>query len=105
MNEAIRKYRNGVAIDIEVSPNSKEEAIRGYNPWRKRIIVSMKEKPEKFRVNREIVKFFSNLLGVPQGNVRIISGEKDPRKTVYIEGVTEDVARSAIERAAGKKVQ
>ena len=102
MRDAIRKYRDGVAIDIEVSPNSKREEIRGYNQWRKRIIVAMKEKPEKFRVNRELIAFFAELFGVSQDRVRIISGEKNPHKTIYVEGVDPDAAWDAISRRTGK---
>ena len=96
--EGIRKYKSGVAIDIEVSPNSKKEEIKGYNQWRKRVIVAMKEKPEKFKVNRELISFFSSLFNVPQDSVCIISGEKNPHKTIYVEGVSEDAARDVIRR-------
>ena len=102
MEEVIRKYKDGVAIDIEVSPNSKREEIRGFNPWRKRIIVAMKEKPEKFKVNKELISFFSSLFSVPQDRVAIVAGEKNPHKTIYVEGVDVDTARDIIGRRAGK---
>ncbi len=101
MIEALYEYKKGIAIDIEVSPNSKIEAIKGYNPWRKRLIVAMKEKPEKFKVNKELIAFFSSLLDVSQDKVHIILGEKNPHKTIYIEGVSIDAARDAISKRTG----
>jgi len=100
MIEALYEYKEGTAIDIEVSPNSKIEAIKGYNHWRKRLIVAMREKPEKFKVNKELIAFFSSLFNVPQNKVHIIAGEKNPHKTIYIEGVCLDVARDAISERA-----
>ncbi len=102
MIEGIRKQKDGVAIDIEVSPNSKTEEIKGYNEWRKRIIVSMKEKPEKFKVNREIVSFFSSLFHVSQEKVSIISGEKNPHKTIFIRGVSTEQATEIIKERLEK---
>ncbi len=100
--EGIRKYKGGVAIDIEVSPNSKKEEIKGYNEWRKRIEVAMKEKPEKFKVNKELISFFASLFGVSQDKVHIVAGEKNPHKTVYVEGVSEDAARNVIRARTGR---
>ncbi len=100
--KGIRAYKNGVAIDIEVSPNAKKEEIRGYNEWRKRIEVAMKEKPEKFKVNKELISFFSSFFNVPQEKVHIIAGEKNPHKTIYVEDVSEDAARDAIGKRIGR---
>ena len=56
----------------------------------------MKEKPEKFRVNRELVRYFASLFNVPQKNVRIVAGEKNPLKTVLIMGLDENEARKIL---------
>ena len=99
--EAIKKVKNGITIDIEVSPNSKEEKIKSYNEWRKRIVVAMKEKPQKFKVNKELVSFFSSLFNVPVEKVRIASGEKSTNKTIFIEGVEKNEAESIIGKSLG----
>ena len=96
--KAIRESKEGVVIDIEVSPNSNEERIRGYNPWRRRIVVAMKEKPQKFRVNKELISYFSTVFGVPQENIRIVSGEKSTQKSILIMGVNKNDAEQIIGR-------
>ena len=94
--KGIRESGKGIILDIEVSPNSKEEAIRGYDEWRGRITVAMKEKPEKFRVNKEIVDFFSRIFNVDKSRVRIVAGEKSRQKSVLIEGVSLESARKIL---------
>ena len=92
----IRKVKGGILIDVAVSPNSARERIKGYDPWRRRLLVEMKEKPEKFRVNRELVRYFSSLFNVPQQNVRIVAGEKKPLKSILIMGLDENEAREIL---------
>ena len=99
--EAIKNARNGIKIEIEVSPNSKEEGIKSYNQWRKRIVVAMKEKPQKFKVNKELVSFFSSLFNVPTEKVRIVAGEKSTNKTIFIEGIEKDEAERIIGESIG----
>ncbi len=98
----IRKSKDGALIDIDVSPNSKREGCRGYDQWRGRFLLSMREKPEKFKVNREIVEFFSNLFSVEKNRVRIIAGEKSTTKTVLIQGVEIERAEEIIGRCLEK---
>ncbi len=90
---AIRKKENGILIDIIVSPNSKMEGIKGYDKWRDRIIVGMKEKPKKFKVNKELISFFSSLFQIQKNSVKIVAGEKNPMKTIFLEGVDEKRAK------------
>jgi uncharacterized protein (TIGR00251 family) len=100
--EGIKPTDKGVLIDIEVSPNAKREGIKGYNGWRRRIMVDMKEKPEKFKVNKELISFFSNLFKIPKNRVKIVNGEKNPLKTILLEGVDVDEAEKIIGRYIGK---
>ncbi len=99
--KAIKEEKDGVLIEIEVSPNSKEESVKSYNPWRNRIVVSMKEKPQKFRVNKELVVFFSALFRVPQDYVKIVSGEKSKQKGIFIRGVSKNEAEQVIGKYLG----
>ncbi|MCD6276364.1 MAG: YggU family protein [Thermoplasmata archaeon] len=96
--EAIKKSNRGILIYIQVSPNSKEERIKGYDEWRKRILVDMREKPERFRVNKELIKFFSSLFNTPSNWVRIVEGEKSTLKTILVEGISEEYAEEILSR-------
>ncbi len=100
--EGVRRAKDGVLIDIAVSPNAGRERIKNYDPWRGRINVEMKEKPAKFRVNRELIEFFSQLFGVSTAQVHIVAGEKNPHKTIKVEGVSYEEAERVIGRYLGK---
>ncbi len=100
--EGIRASNGGTLIDIEVSPNAKRERIKGYNSWRKRIVVEMKEKPEKFKVNKELVAFFSKIFNISKNDVKIVNGEKNPLKTILLEGIEVERAEEIIRRYIGE---
>ncbi len=94
----LRATKEGVIIEIAVTPNAKKERIKGYDPWRMRLMVDMKEKPEKFKVNRELVRFFATLLNIPPEKVRIVGGEKSTLKSILIVGGKEDELRKILSR-------
>jgi uncharacterized protein (TIGR00251 family) len=81
--EAIKEFENYTLLNIEVSPNSDQFKITGYNNWRKKVVVKIKSPPTKGKANKEIIKEFSNLTG---GKVEIFSGMKSQQKTLKIEG-------------------
>jgi uncharacterized protein (TIGR00251 family) len=87
MKDAIKPSINGVILDLEISPGAKETAVHGYNPWRKRIEIRLSERAQKGRANAELVSFLSGLFKVSSGNVRIISGLTNSKKSVKITGM------------------
>ena len=94
MKDAVRQTRDGVVLDLEISPGAKETAVRGYNPWRRRLEVRLSEKAEKGRANDQLVSFLSGLFGVNSINVQIITGLASSKKSVKIIGAkTEDILK------------
>jgi uncharacterized protein (TIGR00251 family) len=87
MKAAIKPSGDGVILDLEISAGAKETAVHGYNPWRKRIEIRLSERAQKGRANAELVSFLSGLFKVNSGNVRIISGLTNSKKSVKIEGM------------------
>lgn len=83
--KAIKKAENGILVDIEVSPKSKNFEIAGYNKWRERIEVKIKSPPLKGKANHELVKGFSNLT---KCQVEIVAGLKSQHKTLKIYNIT-----------------
>jgi len=47
MKDAIRQAKDGVILDLEISPGAKETGVYGYNPWRRRIEIKLAERAEK----------------------------------------------------------
>ena len=87
MKDAIRQTEDGVILDLEISAGAKETAVHGYNPWRKRIEIRLSERAQKGRANAELVSFLSGLFNVNSGNVRIISGLTNSKKSVKVTGM------------------
>ncbi|MCD6247552.1 MAG: YggU family protein [Candidatus Diapherotrites archaeon] len=68
-------------IKICVTTNSKKFAIRGFDEWRNAWLVSVKEKAEKGKANKELISELSRLFGK---EVRIISGKHSREKVIEI---------------------
>ena len=77
--KAVTETKDGLLVDIEVSPKSKGFEIIGYNPWREKIEIRIKSVPQKGKANKEIINKFSGLTG---SQVEIISGLKSHHKTL-----------------------
>jgi len=68
-------------IQVKVKPNSKSEGVtqEEYN-----FIVEVKEPPKEGRANQAVTKLLAQHFGVPQSQVRILSGFKSKNKVVEI---------------------
>lgn len=84
---AISSLDNNVFIDIEVSPNSNKFQISGFNEWRNRFEICIKQVPQKGKANKEIVKELSKIFNC---DVSISKGEKSSQKTIVCYNVSID---------------
>lgn len=92
---AISSIDNNVFIDIEVSPNSNNFQISGFNEWRNRFEIRIKQVPQKGKANKEIVKELSKIFNC---EVSISKGEKSSQKTIVCYNVSsEDILKKLIE--------
>ena len=71
------------SLDIDVKPNSRHPGMGGFDPWRKRFVVSTSAPPEKGKANKEVLRILTGDLGV-KGAV-IGSGHTSHQKTVTFE--------------------
>ena len=76
---AISSADNNVFVDIEVSTNSNKFQISGFNEWRNRFEIRIKQVPQKGKANKEIVKELSKIFNC---DVSISKGEKSSQKTI-----------------------
>ncbi len=86
MKDAVRQIREGVVLDLEISPGARETIVHGYNPWRKRIEVRLSERAQKGKANEQLVSFLSDLFHVNSRDVRIITGFLNSKKSLLIIG-------------------
>jgi uncharacterized protein (TIGR00251 family) len=84
---AITQTKDGLLLDIEVSPKSDKFKISGYNKWRNVVEVKIKAVPQKGKANKEIMTEFSRITNNP---VEIVSGHKSHHKTLKIYDMEEN---------------
>ena len=80
-SSAIRPKGESTLVDIAVTSGARSTGVKGFDQWRGRILLDVKERPVKNRANREIVDFFSKLFNT---DVRIVSGAKSREKTLQV---------------------
>ena len=80
INNAVVEKNNGIELDLEVIPNSKEFEIVGFNPWTNSLKIKVKEVAEKGKANKELVKALEKIL---KTKVEIIKGKKNRQKKIF----------------------
>jgi len=98
--DIIKKHRNGVTIDLFVTPDSKKCVFpAGFNKWRKKIDVKVCAKAKDNLANLEVVKIVAEFFNKPIKNVYIISGNKTREKTVLIKDVSANTSAKKLKEA------
>lgn len=77
---------DGTIVDIRVIPRASKSAIAGTRD--DAVLVRLKAPPVEGAANAELIRFLADLLGVPQRNIQIVSGERSRGKRVRISGRT-----------------
>jgi uncharacterized protein (TIGR00251 family) len=98
IEDALVAHAKAVSLRLEVLPGSKEPGIRGYDEWRKRVRVSLKEEARGGAANKELLRLVSDLFGVDRDRVGITEGIRSRRKTVTVHSVSVDEAIEALRR-------
>ena len=81
--EAVEDKDKGSVIHVKIKIGKKNH-ISGYDEWRKRIEIELKEKPVEGRANKELISFLSEFFGISSRDIKIIYGEKSREKGIYI---------------------
>ncbi len=87
----IKKTSTGVIININVKPQAKNFQAKLSES---EITIFCKSPPIGGKANREIIKELSKIF---KHKVIIISGHKNNTKTILVEGITLEFARSALD--------
>jgi uncharacterized protein (TIGR00251 family) len=77
---------DGVIVDVRVIPRAARSAIAGTR--HDAVLVRLKAPPVDGAANAELIRLLADLLGLPQRNIRIVSGERSRGKRVRISGRT-----------------
>lgn len=84
----ITETADGVILKLHIQPKASKSEVVGLHG--DRLKVRLKAPPVDGKANEELVRFLSELLGVPKSNIEILSGLTGRQKTVKIIGVTKD---------------
>ncbi len=90
----IRPHREGILLEVHLKPRAKKDEILGLHAGA--IKISLKAPPVDGKANEALLAFLAKRLGLSRRRLKILSGLTSRRKTVYIEGLTEDEARKAL---------
>lgn len=85
----VRRSRNGVLLEVIVSPNAARSELRGLDGSRGAVRIRVAAAPSKGAANREALRLLAARLGVPASSLRITAGLADRRKTVSVAGLDE----------------
>jgi len=72
---------------IKVITNARKNEISGQMADGT-IKIRIKSKPVRGKANKELIRFLSELLDIPKGDVQIVSGERSRRKRVRIANIS-----------------
>ncbi|OUJ19461.1 hypothetical protein AMET1_0131 [Methanonatronarchaeum thermophilum] len=87
MEGALKKTNSDVQLRVNVNPGQNKTQITGYNEWRQRIRIDVKEPPEKGKANKELINYLQNILSVNKNDISITKGHRQNKKTIKIRDI------------------
>lgn len=86
------------SIQVRVTPRSSRTEISGYQSGV--LAVRLHAPPVEGEANKALIKLLSRFFHLPQRQVEIVRGDASRTKTIHLTGISQDEARSALERLA-----
>jgi len=86
-SNSIRTVEDSVFLDLDVTPNSAQPGLKGYNRWRDRLIIKLRSRARKGQANTELIMLLSTILNIDIKQLSIIKGEHTAQKTVELIGL------------------
>lgn len=94
MQHPISTHGDGVRITLYVQPRASRTEVVGLHGDAVKLRVAAS--PVDGEANAEVRRFLAKTLGVPPGNVQLVSGQSGRRKVVEVVGVEADAASEAL---------
>ena len=82
----VREDREGITIDVLVSPRASRARVGPVHGDRLKLAVTAP--PVDGEANAAVIELLARALGVPRGAVEVIAGTASRRKTIRVRGVT-----------------
>lgn len=91
VSDTVRILKDGVEVDVSVSPRSDRSGAEGIDEWRKRMTIRVKAPPLDGRANKEVEALFKSITGC---KCEIIRGQTSRQKTVLVHGDPDKIMAS-----------
>jgi uncharacterized protein (TIGR00251 family) len=83
----LKEEKDGISLKITVVPNSAQTSIIGIIEGV--VKIKLNSPPIEGKANKEVIEYFSRIINVPKTSIKILKGEKNKHKTLFIKGNTE----------------
>lgn len=83
-------------VEIKVITNAKKREIVGFGPELK---VKLTALPRDGRANDELIRFLADIFHIRKGDMKIVRGEKEHRKVIFLP-VDEKTFKAVLEERA-----
>jgi uncharacterized protein (TIGR00251 family) len=91
LDKIVKKHQDGAVLNLFVTAGSRKVVFpAGVNNWRKCIEISVSAPAKDNKANKEVIKTVADFFEKPVNNVFVLTGAKNPKKTVFVKGVTVD---------------
>lgn len=90
----IRDTAAGVEIEVRIIPRAKRTSIDGVRQGA--LLIRVAAAPADNAANGAVLELLSDALRLPRRALKIISGSKDRRKRIAVDGVTADLVRTRL---------
>lgn len=83
--DIVSVYKDRVLLRIYVQPGASKNEVKGFFGDPARLKVKIKAPPVEGAANAEVIKFFSDLLGISKSKIEILRGETSRKKDLLID--------------------
>jgi uncharacterized protein (TIGR00251 family) len=91
MDKIVKKYQDGAVLNLFVTAGSRKVIFPvGINNWRKCIEISVSAPAKNNKANKEVIKTVADFFEKSVHDVFVLTGAKNPKKTVFVKGVSVD---------------
>ena len=83
----IKETKDGLIVNIKISPNSKKNEIINEGDFTK---IKITAQPSEGKANKALIEFLSKNFKIPKTSIKILKGETSKEKTILFETQDEE---------------
>lgn len=89
-----QQSREGLVLHIRVMPRAPRDAVDGV--LGDALKIRLTAPPVEGKANQALIRFLSDALNLPRGQMTVLAGETSRNKRVLVSGATVDAVRSLL---------